>query len=524
MSMFMDAESKLDMPLDAIIAAQAGTGADQTEDAFNPTQPLSGAGPGDANRRVFVGNLSFHTSWQELKDHMRSAGEVTHAQVLTGGDGRSKGCGIVEFAAAQDAANAIATLHDTELNGRLIFVREDRESVGGGGGQRAQQGGFGRPLGSAGPPGQAPFRTPATQARRVYVGNLSWDVAWQDLKDHMRSIGEVVHADVLCGPDGRSKGCGIVEFSNENEAKAAIARLQDTMLKGRPIFVREDREGGSGGAPRAPHHGHLSSAPAPQGGAAPMGVMHPGAFGFPPQAAGTGALADLGAPLGGPLGAGGPISNRVFVGNLSWDVTWQDLKDCMRRAGSVVRADVLSAGGKSKGCGIVEFETSDDAARAIAMLTNFKLKGRPIFVREDREASAQGAPMAPAAHPHAAAHVPQQAYAMHGVMDYDQGPPQDQEAMDIGAYAMAQQPSDRAGRQLFVGNLSWSTTWQSLKDHFRGVGEVEYVEVAAEPRGRSKGYGTVRYATADLALAAIQAYHDSELDGRNILVRLDQHA
>ena len=78
--------------------------------------------------------------------------------------------------------------------------------------------------------------------RRVYVGNLSWDCKWQDLKDHMRSTGEVLHADVLHGPDGRSKGCGLVEYSAPEEAQRAIQELNDTELMGRMIFVREDRE------------------------------------------------------------------------------------------------------------------------------------------------------------------------------------------------------------------------------------------------------------------------------------------
>lgn len=44
--------------------------------------------------------------------------------------------------------------------------------------------------------------------RRVFVGNLSWDVSWQDLKDHMNTAGNVLYADVLRYEDGRSKGCG----------------------------------------------------------------------------------------------------------------------------------------------------------------------------------------------------------------------------------------------------------------------------------------------------------------------------
>jgi len=77
---------------------------------------------------------------------------------------------------------------------------------------------------------------------RVYVGNLAYEVGWQDLKDHMKSVGNVVHADVLKGRDGRSRGSGIVEFATAGEAQAAIEQLHDTELLSRKIFVREDRE------------------------------------------------------------------------------------------------------------------------------------------------------------------------------------------------------------------------------------------------------------------------------------------
>ena len=76
----------------------------------------------------------------------------------------------------------------------------------------------------------------------VYVGNLSWDVSWQDLKDHFKTVGNVLHADVMAMPDGRSKGCGLVSFATAQDANNAITMLNDTDLNGRPIFVREDRE------------------------------------------------------------------------------------------------------------------------------------------------------------------------------------------------------------------------------------------------------------------------------------------
>ena len=67
-------------------------------------------------------------------------------------------------------------------------------------------------------------------------------MAWYDLKDHFKSCGNVVRADILEEPRGRSKGCGLVEFALAEEAQRAIATLNDTELKGRAIFVREDRE------------------------------------------------------------------------------------------------------------------------------------------------------------------------------------------------------------------------------------------------------------------------------------------
>lgn len=80
--------------------------------------------------------------------------------------------------------------------------------------------------------------------RRLYVGNLAWDVSWQDLKDHFKSVVSVLRAEVFIGKDGRSKGCGIVELYKIDDAIIAIGALNNSLLKGRPIFVREDREEG----------------------------------------------------------------------------------------------------------------------------------------------------------------------------------------------------------------------------------------------------------------------------------------
>ena len=61
-------------------------------------------------------------------------------------------------------------------------------------------------------------------ADHVQVGNLAWGVAWHHLKDHFKAAGEVVHADVMMEPSGRSKGCGLVVFNSASDAENAIRR------------------------------------------------------------------------------------------------------------------------------------------------------------------------------------------------------------------------------------------------------------------------------------------------------------
>ena len=144
----------------------------------------------------------------------------------------------MQYASLGDAQRAILELNNTMVKDRLIFVREDREGGGGGGfaGGAAPRGGGASFRGGGGGAARG-----AGDGRRVYVGNLSWDCKWQDLKDHMRSVGEVLHADVMMGADGRSKGCALVEYQSAAEAQRAIVELTDTEIMGRKIFVREDR-------------------------------------------------------------------------------------------------------------------------------------------------------------------------------------------------------------------------------------------------------------------------------------------
>lgn len=95
--------------------------------------------PRNTDYRVIVENLSSRVSWQDLKDLMRQAGEVTFADAHK----RERNMGIVDFASLKDMKHAIDTLNDTEFHGRRIKIYEDKSrrhrgsgSAGGGGNRR----------------------------------------------------------------------------------------------------------------------------------------------------------------------------------------------------------------------------------------------------------------------------------------------------------------------------------------------------------------------------------------------------
>jgi cold-inducible RNA-binding protein len=89
-------------------------------------------------------------------------------------------------------------------------------------------------------------------AKKLYVGNLSYDTTDSDLRSLLELHGTVQSAQVIMDRDsGRSKGFGFVEMSNDQEAQGAINALNGKDINGRALTVnearpREDRGGGGG--------------------------------------------------------------------------------------------------------------------------------------------------------------------------------------------------------------------------------------------------------------------------------------
>ncbi|KAK3375986.1 hypothetical protein B0T24DRAFT_212138 [Lasiosphaeria ovina] len=369
------------------------------------------------------------------------------------------------------------------------------------------------------------IRETSQQDRRVYVGNLSYDVKWHHLKDFMRQ--EVLYADVLLLPNGMSKGCGIVEYATREQAQNAVATLSNQNLMGRLVYVREDREaeprfGPPGGAAR----GGFNGSPAMAGG-------YGGGPGFNPGMPGGGGAG------GGAGGAGG--GRQIYVSNLPYTVGWQDLKDLFRQAartGGVIRADVhLGQDGRPKGSGIVVFETPDDARNAIQQFNGYDWQGRMLEVREDRFAGAGvgvggygrggfggagrgafggGGFGGRGGFGGGRGGFGYQARGGYGGVGGGPG----FEAPGGGAPAAPNPFTDFAtsGTErceiIYVRNLPWSTSNDDLVELFSTIGKVEQAEIQYEPSGRSRGTGVVRFDSVETAETAITKFQGYQYGGR----------
>jgi len=92
---------------------------------------------------------------------------------------------------------------------------------------------------------------------KLYVGNMSYDTSEDDLRKAFEAHGQVDSVTIITDRDtGRPKGFGFVEMSNDDEARAAMADLNEKELQGRTLNVNEarprneGRRGGGGGSYR----------------------------------------------------------------------------------------------------------------------------------------------------------------------------------------------------------------------------------------------------------------------------------
>lgn len=102
-------------------------------------------------RKLFVGNLAYSASEEDLREAFSGAGQIDSVRIVLDREtGRSRGFAFVEMASDAEATEAINLLNGRELQGRPLTVREAEERGGGGGGGRGYGGGGGGGFGGGG--------------------------------------------------------------------------------------------------------------------------------------------------------------------------------------------------------------------------------------------------------------------------------------------------------------------------------------------------------------------------------------
>lgn len=221
-------------------------------------------------------------------------------------------------------------------------------------------------------------------SRRVYVANVPFDVKWSELKDLFREhVGNVVFCNLFENEEGKSRGCGLVEFQDSASARKAIEALHRFSFKGRELVVKEDLDC------ERDRFGRLilpNSRRDKERGDRDSFSSHGDAFDnghF--SSGGQYNTYGLSTQFLDSLGVSGPLNNRIFVANLDYKVGEHKLEEIFKLAGKVTRVKLATdSAGNSRGHGTVEFEHPVEAVQAISMFHNQKLFARPLSVRMDK--------------------------------------------------------------------------------------------------------------------------------------------
>ncbi|XP_004396576.1 PREDICTED: myelin expression factor 2 isoform X3 [Odobenus rosmarus divergens] len=464
---------------------------------FHPYSKDKNSGTGEKkgpNRnRVFISNIPYDMKWQAIKDLMREkVGEVTYVELFKDAEGKSRGCGVVEFKDEEFVKKALETMNKYDLSGRPLNIKEDPDGENA---RRALQrtggsfpGGHVPDMGSGlmnlppsilNNPNIPPEVISNLQAGRlgstIFVANLDFKVGWKKLKEVFSIAGTVKRADIKEDKDGKSRGMGTVTFEQAIEAVQAISMFNGQFLFDRPMHVKMDDKS----VPHEDYRSHDSKTPQLPRGLGGIGMgLGPG--GQPISASQLnigGVMGNLGPSGMGMDGPGFGGMNRIGGG-----IGFGGL-EAMNSMGGFGGVGRMGGGGM----GGMNNVTGGMGMGLDRMSSSFDRMGPGIGAILERS------------------------------IDMDRG---------FLSGPMGSGIRDRIGskgNQIFVRNLPFDLTWQKLKEKFSQCGHVMFAEIKME-NGKSKGCGTVRFDSPESAEKACRIMNGIKISGREIDVRLDRNA
>jgi hypothetical protein len=197
---------------------------------------------------------------------------------------------------------------------------------------------------------------------------------------------------VHLGQDGRPKGSGIVVFESPDDARNAIQQYNGYDWQGRILEVREDRfagsaMGGGGGFGRGGFRGGFGGGYGGRGGfGGGRGGFGGGRGGFGGGYGGQPGGYDAGGAASAPPNpftdyatSGTERCEIIYVRNLPWSTSNEDLVELFSTIGKVEQAEIqYEPSGRSRGTGVVRFDSADTAETAITKFQSYQYGGRPL--------------------------------------------------------------------------------------------------------------------------------------------------
>uniref|UniRef100_G3UAH4 Heterogeneous nuclear ribonucleoprotein M n=1 Tax=Loxodonta africana TaxID=9785 RepID=G3UAH4_LOXAF len=367
-----------------------------------PNEIIHALQAGRLGSTVFVANLDYKVGWKKLKEVFSMAGVVVRADILEDKDGKSRGIGTVTFEQSIEAVQAISMFNGQLLFDRPMHVKMDERALPKGDffpPERPQQlphglGGIGMGLGPGGQPIDANHLN-----KGIAMGNIGpagMEGPFGGGMENMGRFGSGMNMGRINGKNQVTGNKGVgwagsceMERGMGGGFERDFARKEMGMSQSFGEPLGRGMGGGGGSVPGIERMG--------------PGIDRIGGAGMERMGAGLGHGMDrVGSEIermglvmdrmgsvermGSGIERMGPKACQIFVRNLPFDFTWKMLKDKFNECGHVLYADIKMENGKSKGCGVVKFESPEVAERACRMMNGMKLSGREIDVRIDRNA------------------------------------------------------------------------------------------------------------------------------------------
>ncbi|GLT93477.1 hypothetical protein SLE2022_112690 [Rubroshorea leprosula] len=269
----------------------------------------------------------------------------------------------------------------------------------------------------------------------VFIKNLNDSIDSARLQELFQKFGNVVSCKVATSEDGKSKGHGFVQFETEESANAAIQELNGSTVLDKQIYVgkfvkKSDR-------------------------------MLPS-----PDAKYT----------------------NLYVKNLDPDITEENLRERFSEFGKI--ASLVMAkddNGASRGCGFINFDSPDDARRAMEAMNGLQLGSKILYVARAQKKA---------------------------------------EREQILRHQFEEKQKEQIlkykGSNVYVKNIDYDVTDEELREHFSQCGTVTSAKLMRDDKGISKGFGFVCFSSPEEATKAVHMFHGYMFHRKPLYVAIAQ--